>query len=82
MSASERHYTPVEIAKLWQLSPDTVRNIFRNVPGVLKVGSPETLRKRPYTSLRIPESVMARVHDALFVTPQSIYPKGKSKVAA
>lgn len=62
MSALERHYTTTEIAKLWQLSPDTVRILFRDVPGVLKITRPETRFKRAYTSYRIPESVLQRVH--------------------
>jgi hypothetical protein len=62
MSALERHYSVPEIAKLWKLSTDTVRGLFRDQPGVLKLGSPETLRKRGYCILRIPESIVQKVH--------------------
>jgi len=62
LSAIERHYTVQEVAELWKMSPDTIRKIFRNVPGVLKIGTTERLRKRGYLNLRIPESVLARVH--------------------
>jgi hypothetical protein len=62
MSALERHYTSIEVAKLWKLSDDTVRAIFKNVPGVLKIVRPETRNKRGYTSYRIPESVVQKVH--------------------
>jgi hypothetical protein len=61
-SAIERHYTTLEVAELWKLSPDTVRKIFRDEPGVLKIGEPERRNKQGYISLRIPESVLARVH--------------------
>jgi hypothetical protein len=65
MSALERHYTTVEVAKLWQVSPDTVRSLFRDIPGVLKITRPETRFKRSYTSFRIPESVLQAVHAKL-----------------
>ena len=65
MSALERHYTVQEIAKLWQLSQDTVRKIFTEVPGVLKVGHGERLRRRGYFTIRVPESVLQQVHSKL-----------------
>ena len=60
----ERHYGVPEIAKIWGLCVDTVREMFRNEPGVLLIEHPERLlaRKRTHTTLRIPESVMRRVH--------------------
>ncbi len=64
MSALEKHLTIPEIAELWNLTPDTVRQIFRNEPGVLRISRPETLHKRGYVSLRVPESVVQRVHQA------------------
>jgi hypothetical protein len=64
MSAIEKHYTVSEVAAMWSLSSDTVRALFRNHPGVLKLDSPELVRKkkRGYCVLRIPESVVQRVH--------------------
>ncbi len=62
MSAAEKHFQVPEIAELWGLSPDTVRKMFKDEPGVLKFGSSETRNKRGYVSLRIPESVVARVY--------------------
>ena len=47
---------------MWMLSEKTVRRIFENEEGVLCWGSPETRRKRGYQTLRIPESVLLRVH--------------------
>lgn len=58
----ERHYSVSEIAKMWALSEKTVRRMFENEDGVLQWGSPETRRKRGYITLRIPESVLLRVH--------------------
>jgi hypothetical protein len=59
----ERHYSPAEIAELWNLSADCVRNIFEHEPGVLVIGNPIPRRgKRSYTTLRIPQSVLGRVH--------------------
>jgi hypothetical protein len=58
----ERHYTPSEIAELWNLSRDVVREIFEAEPGVLVMGRDRTRSKRGYRTLRIPESVMERVH--------------------
>ena len=59
----ERHYTVEEIAELWQLSKDAIRRLFRNEPGVLVLSGPiSRVRKRPYKTIRIPESVVRRVH--------------------
>ena len=59
----ERHYSPAEIGDIWNLSADCVRNIFENEPGVLVIGNSIGRRgKRSYTTLRIPQSVLDRVH--------------------
>ena len=63
--AGERHFTPDELATLWNVSPETVRSIFRNEPGVLKIGDKGTRHKRGYITLRIPEEVVERVHKRL-----------------
>jgi hypothetical protein len=47
---------------MWALSEKTVRRMFEDEEGVLQWGSPETRRKRGYITLRIPESVLHRVH--------------------
>jgi len=57
-----RHYTPAEVGKLWGLSADTVRRLFEKEPGVLLIGDPSRRGKRRYLTLRIPESVVSRVH--------------------
>jgi hypothetical protein len=61
-----RHYSPAEIAQLWSLSVDSVRKIFESESGVLVLGNPSPRRgKRSYTTLRIPEHVVERVHRRL-----------------
>lgn len=61
-----RHYSPAEIGELWNLSADSVRKIFENEPGVLVLGNAAPRRgKRSYTTLRIPEHVLERVHRRL-----------------
>ena len=62
LSFSERHYAVAEIAVLWNLSSDAVRKLFQDEPGVLVLGSQGPTHKRRYTTLRIPESVLQRVH--------------------
>ena len=65
MAALEKHYTVSELSALWQLSTDSIRRIFRGRADVLKLASPEKLRKRGYVVLRIPESVAQKVHAEL-----------------
>lgn len=55
-------YIVNELATLWGFSPDKIRELFHDEPDVIKVKSPAKKGKRAYTSLRIPESVAARVH--------------------
>jgi predicted transcriptional regulator len=61
----EKHYTVAELARCWGFAESTVRKMFRNEPGVLVVAHPEKLRKRPYTSIRIPQTVAIRVYERL-----------------
>jgi len=58
----ERCYSPEQIAEILSLSPDSVRRIFENEPGVLVVERPRVYGKRRYRTLRIPESVAQRVY--------------------
>jgi hypothetical protein len=63
--STEKHYSVPELAKLWNLSKNTIRRIFENESGVLKWGTREGRFSRRYTTLRIPETVMQRVHRRL-----------------
>ncbi len=73
----EDHHSVSYYAKKWGFSDDFLRPIFQNELGVLKAVRPEDPNavvvregkkkkgKRAYISLRIPESVAARVHERL-----------------
>jgi len=63
--ALERHYSVNEIAKSWGLSGNTIRRMFEKEPGVIEWGTVESRFSRGYRTLRIPESVMLRVHQRL-----------------
>ena len=62
---SEQHFSPAELAQLWALSSETIRGLFRDEPGVIVIGERNPRCKRRYVSLRIPESVAARIHRRL-----------------
>lgn len=61
----ERHFTVAEIAQAWKLSPDKVRRLFENEPGVLVLENPGAFSRRRYRTLRITESVAERVYRRL-----------------
>ena len=63
--AIERHYSLEQIGELWGLSTRTVRKMFENEPGIIVFGNTGSLRKRRYLTMRIPESVLLRVHRRL-----------------
>ncbi|MGC1798704.1 MAG: hypothetical protein WA713_21605, partial [Candidatus Acidiferrales bacterium] len=59
----EKHHTPAELGKTWALSVETIRRLFENEPGVLKVQNASgPTGRRQYKTLRIPASIAARVH--------------------
>jgi predicted transcriptional regulator len=61
----DKHFKPEELAELWGVSSETIRSIFREEPGVLKIGKTGSKYKRGYVTLRIPEGVAERVHQRL-----------------
>jgi hypothetical protein len=61
----EKHYSVLELAQLWQLSEKTIRRMFENEPGVIVWGVAESRSKRRYRTLRIPATVVLRVHRQL-----------------
>ena len=63
--ANEKHYSVIEIANLWALSEKTVRKIFEREPGVIHWCTEEKLHKRGYRTLRVPETILYRVHRKL-----------------
>lgn len=66
---AERHYAVMEVAELWNLSPDKVRELFKHEPGVLVIGDRNPHHKRRYLTLRIPQTVLQRVHNRLTAKP-------------
>jgi hypothetical protein len=65
--AIEVNYTPEELAKLMKWHVATIRKRFVNEPGVVRLGHPANGRRRQYYTLRIPQSVVARVFGAMTV---------------
>ena len=59
----EYHYSPGELAARWKVDVSTIRDWFRDEPGVLRAGHDDDARKRAYVTLRIPESVARRVYE-------------------
>jgi hypothetical protein len=69
---AERHLTVEDVAGLWNLSHDSVRRLFEREPGVLVIVSPRGFgSKRRYRTLRIPESVAARVYRRMLNPPRN-----------
>ncbi len=62
LPALEPHFTVQQVAEMWNLSTDAIRRIFRNEPGVLAISPRQRKGKRSYLTLRIPQSVLERVH--------------------
>ena len=65
LSMAEKHYTPTDLAELWGVSVQTIRELFKDEDGVLKIGSDGTRNRRAYKTLRISYSVAERVHTRL-----------------
>ncbi len=64
--AAEIHLEVKQVAALWGMSDEAVRKLFRDEPGVLKIGRQESQGcKRRKVTLRIPLSVVQRVHRRL-----------------
>jgi len=63
--AAEAHYSVQQVAAKWGLSDDAVRELFVREPGVLVIGHGGGRGKRAYRTLRIPDSVLQRVHRRL-----------------
>ena len=59
-----RHYSVGELAGMWNLSENKVREMFQHEPGVMAIGEPRPKfgRRRGKVTLRIPEPVADRVY--------------------
>jgi|HubBroStandDraft_1064217.scaffolds.fasta_scaffold54007_2 hypothetical protein len=60
-----RHYKPEDLARALRMSLPTIRRLFEDEPGVIKIGHSGRGRVRKYVSLYIPELVVMRVYDRL-----------------
>jgi hypothetical protein len=58
-------YSVAEVAALWNVGVDKIREVFENEPDVIKLKNPAKRGKRAYTTLRIPESVESRIRRKL-----------------
>jgi hypothetical protein len=58
----EKHYRVGELAALWGLGRETVRQIIKDGPGVVKV---RMGRNRKHTTYSVPESAARRIHTKL-----------------
>jgi len=55
------HYTVQELATIWGLGVDKIRELFSDEQGVIKIQRPKRRGRRTYATLRIPEAVAERV---------------------
>lgn len=55
LMVDEKHFSPADLAKAWGVCTETVRKIFENEPGVMKLRSAEKDRRK-YVTLRIPQA--------------------------
>ena len=58
----KRVYAPTEVAKMLRVSVDTIRRLLAHEPGVIVIYIPKK-GKRPYRTLRIPQSVLDRLRN-------------------
>jgi hypothetical protein len=80
--ALERHYSLQEVARLWGVSREYVRRLFRGRPGVLHLRKPGLSKRRAYITLRIPASVLREVHREMRDPRQAAVPWPEAEDAA
>ena len=63
--AIEKHYSTEEVASLWGVSTKTVRRIFEDMPGVLKIANPRLVKRAraARVTIRIPMSLLQTAHE-------------------
>jgi hypothetical protein len=59
---SEKHYPVSHFAKLWGVSPDTVRRLCVGVAGVIRLQKQVQAGRRRYVTLRISESAARLIY--------------------
>ncbi|HWO29843.1 MAG TPA: hypothetical protein VNO32_13700 [Candidatus Acidoferrum sp.] len=63
---NEKHFNLSELAAMWGLSVETIRKLFADDPGVVKMPSASGPKgRRRYRIFRIPSSAAARLHKRL-----------------
>lgn len=67
--ANEPVFTAEELAREKKLHPTTIRKLFVDEPGVIRLGHSHVRGRRQYFSLRIPRSVADRVFGRMTVKP-------------
>ncbi len=60
-------YTMADVARLMGFSQPTIKRMFQNEPGVIKLDRPTEMNKRRYCNIRIPRHVYERVKRRLEV---------------
>lgn len=63
MGTMEKHLRVQELATLWGVSRRTIKRLFENEPGVVRLGKGAEVHKRSYFVLLIPSSVAMRVYE-------------------
>ena len=63
--STERHYSMAEIATMWGVSVDLVRDIFKDAKHIMRIHRPATKFKRAYTTVRVPASTLKQVYESL-----------------
>ncbi len=58
----ERHFSPRELSECWGYSVDTIQRWAEGEEGVLQCGSLGGRGKRRKVTIRIPESIAARIY--------------------
>jgi hypothetical protein len=68
LSALEPHFSVQVLAEMWRLDESTIRRIFEDAPGVLRLANERRRSgKREYVTLRIPASVAQREYERRIV---------------
>ena len=62
-------FTAEELARDKKLHPATIRKLFLDEPGVIRLGHSHARGRRQYYTLRIPRSVADRVFGQMTVKP-------------
>jgi hypothetical protein len=63
----EMVFTPEELAERTKLHPSTIRKLFADQPGVIRLGRAGSRSHRRYYTIRVPRSVAERVFGSMTV---------------